>query len=103
MSKILNAVTAKINQLDDCCTGIDTKICFNRGHTDFVEIPVPPTDVARALLRALLVEIGRDEQDTIMNQLQTFESIACKGFEKSDFAQKITGITDALMGRQDES
>ena len=78
MNDVLKAVTAKLNSLDDVCAGVDTKVCIGAGDgsTDGLLIPVPPTDVGRALLRALLVEIGRHEQEQIESQLRVFKTAA---------------------------
>ena len=88
MSKILDAVTAKINQLDDVCSKIDSKICIGHGD-DVLLIPAPPTDVGRALLRALLVEIRRLEIGMIESQLQIFETAACRGLGEPQLVNSI--------------
>ena len=74
MSEILDVITAKLNTLNDYCAGIDTNICFRHSH-DFVKLSVPPTAVGRELLRALLIEIGRHEQDKIKSQLRIFDAV----------------------------
>ena len=76
MSEILEALTEKIASLNKAYAKPGTKICFEHGHTGLTEIPVPQTDVGRALLRALLVEIGRHEKDKLDTQYQAFETAA---------------------------
>ncbi len=84
MSKLLAVITEKLTDLNDRCTGVNAEICFECGHIDpaqapssigFVELPVPPTVVGRELLRALLIEIGRDEQNKIKSRSLIFDAV----------------------------
>jgi len=76
MSEVLTAVTAKISALQGMCEGVDTQLSFKCGNTEYVGIPVAPTQAGRALLQALLVETGRYEQEQVQIQLRAFERLA---------------------------
>lgn len=85
-SEVLDAAVVKIKYLDNVSSPINTKLCYKVGHTDYAEIPVPPTDKARQLLRDLLVEIGRHECEIADNTKATFEKACeCEPGRKGDF------------------
>jgi len=105
MNKRLNAVTTKINRLDDGKNKVATGIKFklNNDASFALEIPVPPTAVARALLRALLVEVGRHEQDQMEDQVQTFETAAdprgeCLDREETSGVQVVHRVRELRRG-----
>ena len=82
MSEILEAITAKLNTLDDRCEPVAADICFVHGPT-LTSVPVPPTAVGRETLRALLVMAGHHEQERIKSQFRAFDVEAEKAAEKA--------------------
>jgi hypothetical protein len=78
MSKVLEALTTKLTELDDVCAGPDTRICFERDDAGFVTLQVPATPMARTFLRALLVEVGRHEQARVATLSQVFDVAVVK-------------------------
>ena len=75
MSKILEVLIMKLSDLDDCCAGVDAEICFEHRPLGFIKLSVPPTARGRETLKALLIEIGRHEQNKAKSQSRIFNGV----------------------------